>query len=199
VATSAGSSRARNDLDTLTDVALEVFRERGYDAASMEHLATAAGLSKAAFYHHINGKEDLLARGFDRALEALLGLLDEPLAMNGPAVDRIRHVVRRVVELEHELLAEVTVLLRARGNSPTERTALERRRKFDRRVADLIEVAQDEGSIRPDIDPHLAARLVIGTATSIVEWYRPGGKLGVGQLADQIVNLTFEGLSHGHA
>jgi AcrR family transcriptional regulator len=189
------SPRTRHDLDSLTAVALEVFHERGYDATSMEQLAAAANLSKAAFYHHISGKEDLLARGLDRALSALFGVLDEPQATTGAALDRIRHVLRRVIELEDELLAEVTVLLRLRGNSQTERDALEKRRTFDRRVAELIATAQDEGSVRSNIDAHLSARLVIGTATSIVEWYRPGGKLAASRLADEVVALTFNGLT----
>jgi AcrR family transcriptional regulator len=196
--TSKAAPRVRHDLDTLTAIALEVFRERGYDATSMEHLASAANLSKAAFYHHIVRKEDLLARGLDRALGALFSVLEEPLATNGVALDRLRHVLRRVIELEHDLLAEVTVLLRLRGNSPTERSALDRRRMFDRRVADLVGSAQSEGSIRSDIDAHLAARLLIGTATSIIEWYRPEGKLPASQLADHVVAITFDGLSTHH-
>jgi AcrR family transcriptional regulator len=161
----------------------------------MEHLATAANLSKAAFYHHITGKEDLLARGVTRALNALSAVLDESRATTGSAIDRLRYVLRRVVELEDELLPEVTVLLRLRGNSPTERAALDKRRNFDRRVAELIALAQQEGTIRTGIDPHLAARLAIGTATSIVEWYRPEGKLPAAQLADEVVAITFTGLA----
>ncbi len=187
--------RPRHDIDSLADIALEVFRSRGYDATSMEHLAAAADVSKAAFYHHMSGKEDLLARGLDRALDALFGVLDEPGTVNGPAIDRFRYVLRRVVELEHDLLAEVTVLLRTRGNSPTESRALERRRQFDRRVADIIGEAQLQGSLRSDIDSHLTARLAIGMATSIVEWYQPGGKLPAANLADQIVSMTCSGLA----
>lgn len=186
--------RVRYDIDSLADIALEVFRSRGYEATSMEHLAAAADVSKAAFYHHMNGKEDLLARGLDRALDALFAVLDEPLSNEGQAIDRLRHVLRRVVELEDQLLAEVTVLLRTRGNSPTERTALDRRRTFDRRVASIITAAQHEGSVRSDIEAHLAARLAIGTATSIVEWYKPGGKLSAAHLADQIVAMTCSGI-----
>jgi AcrR family transcriptional regulator len=186
----------RHDLDSLTAVALEVFRERGYDAASMEHLATAAGLSKASIYHHIKSKEELLGRGFDRALAALFAMLDEPESVNGPAIYRLHHIVRRVIELEHDLFAEVTVLLRARGNSETERAALDRRRKFDRRIGDLVSLAQQEGSVRSDVDANLAARLAIGTATSIVEWYRPAGRLSVRELADQVIKITFSGLGH---
>ena len=185
----------RYDLDSLTDVALNVFRERGYDATSMEDLAKAAGLSKAAFYHHIKGKEDLLARGLNRALDALFAVLEERESVVGTPEERLRHVIKRLIELEHDLLAEVTVLLRTRGNSSTERAALERRRLFDRRIGELIKLAQQGVSLRRDIDPHLASRLLIGMATSITEWYRPGGRLDADSLATHVVALAFDGMS----
>jgi AcrR family transcriptional regulator len=190
----AAPLRVRYDVDTLTDVALRVFRERGYDATSMEHLASAAGITKAAFYHHIGGKEELLARGFDRALDALLALFEEPGATEGPALDRVRHLVIRVVELTHELLPEVTVLLRSRGNSEIEKNAVNRRRQFDRRVGELVAAAQIEGSIRGDHEPHLVARLIIGMANSVTEWYQPAGKLGPRQLASTIAAIALDGI-----
>ena len=191
----ATSPRPRYDRQSLTTVALDVFRQRGYDATSMEQLAVAAGISKAAIYHHVSGKEELLDAGLSMALDALEAVLVEERATTGAPVDRVRHVMRRVVELEVELLAAVSVLLRARGNSEVERRALERRRRFDRAVARLIAQAQGDGSLRRDIDPVIAARLAIGTATWLVEWYGPGGKLGVDALADAVVTMTFDGLA----
>lgn len=183
------------DLDSLTDVALGVFRERGYDATSMENLAAAAGISKAAFYHHVGGKEDLLQRGFDRALDALFRVFDEAGATAGSAMDQVRFVIRRLIQLEDSLLPEVSVLLRTRGNSTVESDALAKRRLFDGRLASLIASAQDDGSMRTDIDAHLAARLMIGMCTWIVEWWQPGGVLSSDQLADAALAMAFEGLA----
>jgi AcrR family transcriptional regulator len=191
----APSTRVRYDVDSLTDVALRVFRERGYDATSMEHLATAAGITKAAFYHHIDGKEALLERGFNRALSALFAILDEPATNAGPSIDRLRHIVIRVVELTHELLPEVTVLLRSRGNSTIEQNAVDRRRQFDRRVGELVATAQSEGSISADHEPHLVARLIIGMANSVTEWYQPTGKLSHRQLAATIAAIALDGIA----
>jgi AcrR family transcriptional regulator len=186
--------RVRYDIDSLTDVALAVFKQRGYDATSMEHLASAAGITKAAFYHHIGSKEELLDRGFDRALDALMALLDTPEATTGPALQRLRHVLQRLVELTHQLLPEVTVLLRSRGNSEIEKVAVDRRRQFDRRIGELIAEAQTEGSIRSDQDPQLVARLVIGMANSITEWYQPTGKLSARELAATIAEIALDGI-----
>src|ERR1700751_1856434 len=42
------------------DAALELFGERGIDAASMDAIAQASGVSKATIYNHWAGKEALL-------------------------------------------------------------------------------------------------------------------------------------------
>ncbi len=192
--------RAPYDADSLADVAMRVFRERGYDATSMEQLATAAGISKAAFYHHVSSKEDLLEAGMQRALGALEGIFDEAESRTGRAIDQLAYLLRRVVELEDSLLAEVTVLLRARGNSPIERAALDRRRAFDHRVGDIISAAQAEGDARSELDAQLTGRLIIGMATWLVEWYRPGGALDASSVADHVVGIALHGIAlHGIA
>jgi AcrR family transcriptional regulator len=186
--------RRRYDLDSLTDVALRVFARKGYDGASMDDVAAEAGITKAAIYHHVGGKEQLLARGFGRALDALYAVLGEPGSTAGSAVDRLRYIVRRVAETATSHLAEVTVLFRARGNSQVERDALERRRGFDRAVAELVRQAQREGDIRADLDPRLVTRLCFGMSNSLVEWYRPDGAVDAATITDTILTLLFEGL-----
>ncbi len=187
-------SRKPYDIDSLTDVALRVFAERGYDGASMDDVARAAGITKASIYHHVAGKEALLARGLDRALAALDGILAEPGSTRGSAGKRVRFIVRRVAETACSLQPELTVLFRLRAVSPVTAAALERRRAFDRAVAALIERAQAAGELSPRIAPGLAARLIFGASNSIVEWYRPDGSLSPAQLAAALESLVFEGL-----
>jgi hypothetical protein len=75
-----------------------------------------------------------------------------------------------------------------------ERDALERRREFDHKVAALMDAAREEGSLRSDIDPRTTTRLLFGTINSIVEWYKPGGKLTSQKLADDLISMMFDGL-----
>jgi AcrR family transcriptional regulator len=181
------------DIDSLTDVALRVFAERGYDGASMDDVARAAGITKASIYHHVSGKEALLDRGLTRALDALFGILQEEAARKGRAVERLRYVVRRVADTTLKLLPELTVLVRVRGGSKSERAALERRRAFDRAVTELIVQAQRDGDVRAGLDAHLITRLIFGMSNSVVEWYRTGS-LSRETIAGTIVGLAFEGM-----
>jgi AcrR family transcriptional regulator len=178
-------------LDDIVDIAVGVFLERGYDGASMGDLARAASITKSSFYHHVSGKEELFERGVGRALDALFGVLDEPGALQGPALARIRHILRRTVEIVTERLPEVALLVRARGNTEAEERALDRRREFDRAVIRLTRQAIREGDLRPEIDPGLFSRLALGMAVSVVEWYRPGGRIPSQVLVDAVENLVF--------
>jgi AcrR family transcriptional regulator len=182
--------------DSLLAVAVEVFNERGYDGTSMEDLARAAGISKSSIYHHVRGKEELLNRAVGRALDGLFGILDQPEARNGPAVRQLEYVIRRTAVVLMDELPYVTLLLRVRGNTTTERWAMERRREFDQRVAELLKAAVAEGDLRVDVEVRLATRLLFGMINSIVEWYRPAAKgaLDPEQVADAVLRLAFDGL-----
>ena len=185
--------------DSLLKVAVEVFIERGYDGTSMEHLSQAAGISKSSIYHHVRGKEDLLRRAISRALSGLFAVLDEQRAREGRAIERLEYVTRRTVEVLMSELPYVTLLLRVRGNTDTERWAMARRREFDQRVAELLRQAAAEGDLRTDVDVRLATRLLFGMINSIVEWYRPSraGRNGAAsseEVAEAVVRTAFAGL-----
>jgi AcrR family transcriptional regulator len=186
--------RPGHSRDSLLDVAVAVFNERGYDATSMEEIAGRLGITKSAIYHHVPGKGELLRLALDRALDALFAVLDEPEAQSGPAISRLEHVVRASVRVLGEELPFVTLLLRVRGNSPVEQAALQRRRDFDRIVTALVRAAEQEGDVRPDVDPAVTSRLLSGTVNSLVEWYRPDRGLDAAALADAVVSTMFDGL-----
>jgi AcrR family transcriptional regulator len=181
------------DASSLLAVSVAEFNTRGYDATSMEDLSRAAGITKSSFYHHVSGKEELLRAALERALDGLFGILEEPASQEGPALQRLRHIIRRQVEVLTSELPYVTLLLRVRGNTDTERWALARRRAFDASIASLVADAVADGEVRAGVEPSLAARLLSGTVNSIIEWYRPG-RPGAERLPDEIVRIVSEGI-----
>jgi AcrR family transcriptional regulator len=185
--------RPAYDLERLVEVAVGEFNTRGYDATSMEDLSRAAGITKSSFYHHVSGKEALLRAALERALGGLFAVLSEPEATTGTPLDRLRHIVGRQVDVLLSELPYVTLLLRVRGNTETERWALDRRRAFDAEIAALVRGAVREGQVRSDVDPALSARLLSGMVNSIVEWYRPGRSRAV-RLRDEVTRVAFEGI-----
>jgi AcrR family transcriptional regulator len=190
-----GARRGRPGYDQQTVLrrAVEVFNRQGYDGTSMGDLARELGVGKSALYHHVPGKEALLAQALDEALDGLTAVLDRPTGAS--AYERLRSAVRDSVRVLVEHLPAVTLLLRVRGNSEVELVALRRRREIDDRLAALVSSAAAEGSLRADLPPDLVSRLLFGMVNSLVEWYRPGGPVDADALADALATLAFEGLN----
>ncbi|WP_219470940.1 TetR/AcrR family transcriptional regulator [Nonomuraea rhizosphaerae] len=195
MSTTATRRRKRgHDPESVLSIAVGVFNERGYDGTSMEDLARALGVTKSAIYYHVPGKEQILSRALDRALDGLFAMIADERAAAGPAIDRLEWVVRQSVRILVDRLPYVTLLLRVRGNSVTEQAALERRREFDRFVSRLVKEAAADGRIRADVDPSLVTRLLFGTVNSITEWYQPVRGGSADDLADALLKMTFDGL-----
>jgi AcrR family transcriptional regulator len=186
--------RPGHDLESVLAVAVEVFNERGYDGTSMRDLSERLGIAKSAIYHHVTGKEELLRLALDRALTGLSSVTDRARVLPAPAIDRLEYLVRGSVEVLEAESPYVTLLLRVRGNTTVERAALDRRRAFDRFVADLVGAAQRDGDIDPDRDALITARLLFGLVNSIVEWYRPARGTAARPLADAVCAMAFDGL-----
>lgn len=76
----------------IIDGARRVFFEKGYDGASMDEVAKAAGVSKATIYVYFGGKEDLFEALVvnDRARSA------EHLFVVDPAADDVSELLHRV-------------------------------------------------------------------------------------------------------
>lgn len=185
--------RTPHGRDSLLEIAVGEFIARGYDATSMEDLSRAAGITKSSFYHHFAGKEALLRAALERSLDGLFALLDEPGAQSGSALERLRHIVHGQVVVLQRDLPYVTLLLRVRGNTESERWALERRRTFDARIAALVRTAVEASEIRDGVDPVLAARLLSGLVNSVVEWHHPD-RPGSARLPHEVAHAVFGGI-----
>ncbi len=194
VGTGARRGRPGHDLESVLQVAVKLFNERGYDGTSMEDLACRLGITKSAIYHHVRGKEELLRLAVDRALDGLFTVVAQVESMPGPAIDRLEHLVRGSVAVLSDRLPFVTLLLRVRGNTRVERRALARRSDFDQLVAKLVQQAEAEGDVRPDVDPLITSRLLFGMVNSLIEWYRPRGGTNRRELANALCTIAFDGL-----
>ncbi|MEE1621285.1 TetR/AcrR family transcriptional regulator [Zafaria sp. J156] len=190
----AKRGRPGYDQDSVLNVAVQVFNKYGYDATSMGTLAHNLGISKSAIYHHVPSKGELLRLALDQALVPLEAIGEDERALTGTAEERLEFILRSTIRVLIERRPFVTLLLRLRGNTEIERTALDRRRAVDRQVAELVVKAQEEGSLRRDIDPRTISRLLFGTINSVVEWYRPGGPVTAAEVEENAIRMMLDGV-----
>jgi AcrR family transcriptional regulator len=179
--------------------AINLFIRHGYDATSISDLAKDLGVSKSAIFHHFDGKESILAAALDEALDGLDQVVTDARDPGGDvdAYHRLRGAVAASVDILVTHLPAVTLLLRVRGNSPSEQAAMQRRRAIDVQLATLVREAVAEGRLRSDIDPDTISRLIFGMVNSVADWYQPDGAVDPATLAHVITTVLFDGL-HRH-
>jgi AcrR family transcriptional regulator len=76
------TSAARRE--QLLQVGRSLFAERGFEATSVEEIASKADVSKPVVYEHFGGKEGLYAVIVDREMQKLLGMVEGALTEDHP-------------------------------------------------------------------------------------------------------------------
>lgn len=73
--------------------AIEVFAERGYDAAVLGEIATAAGVTRTVLYDHFRSKRELYLQVLDSQNAAMLAEVGAGITSAGGGPERLRSTV----------------------------------------------------------------------------------------------------------
>jgi AcrR family transcriptional regulator len=82
----------------ILDAALEVFSRHGYNGASIDEIANAAGISKALIYEHFPSKKDLHVSLMERHVQDIFLRLAETADTRDPGEVRLRNGVNAFFE-----------------------------------------------------------------------------------------------------
>lgn len=151
--------------DRILDAAEQLFSEQGVSRTTLQHIATAAGVTRGAIYWHFDDKGALFDAMMERAvmpLESAMALLDqsdcaEPLrdlreytlaALRVTVQDPHARRVFEIASLKVEFIEELDVArMRRQKNLDAWMTRTEGR----------IRLAAERGEVRPGVNPRVAA------------------------------------------
>lgn len=184
--------------DQILASAAELFAQHGYTATSMNQVAAACRLSKAALYHYVRDKHALLALVAEAHVKRLEAVVDEVRAQALPPEARLRELIVRFVreyanaQNEHRVLTEDVKFL-----ADTER---ERVLGIERRVVNAF--ADAVAAVRPALRPAELHKpltmLLFGMINWMFTWLKPSGdaqqRLTHEQMAPMVAELFFGGL-----
>ena len=84
--------------EQLLDIGRSLFASRGFDATSVEEIASRAGVSKPVVYEHFGGKEGLYAVVVDREMRRLLDAVTGALSGEGPPRELLEHAALALLD-----------------------------------------------------------------------------------------------------
>ena len=182
------------------EIAAEVFHRKGYDNTSMSDIASAAGLTKAGLYHHIDSKESLLYTVLDYGLDLTEFYVVKPLQEIADPLERLKKMIDLHLHLVlEERNLEVTGLLHeCKTLSAADRARVNRRKKeYVRMTAKLIADVAKEHNIK-DVNPKLAAFALLGMLNWTYQWYKAAGSSSREEIVANFQHIFLQGIL-GHA
>lgn len=173
--------------------ALRAFRERGYHATTLDHIAEHLGVRKTALYHYFPDKEAILFECHRESLGELERILAEARRLPGPR-EQLRHLIVEHVRVMTETLDgsplafEVTALA-----DDKQAEIISGRDRYERELRRVIEAGTRAGEFRA-VDAKVAVFAILGAINWIARWYRPEGTLGAEALGEQFASQLMDGL-----
>jgi AcrR family transcriptional regulator len=177
----------------LIDVGRIIFAKRGYEAASLEEIASRAKVSRPILYEHFGGKEGLYAVVIDREMEYLVRRMTEAISAGTPR-ERLQEAalaflcyVRDQPDgfaiLTHDAVSTTTGTMSSLLNDVAER------------VGAVFANAFKEAGYDPKAAP-IYAHALVGMVTFVGQWWTNVRKPPVEEVASHISALAWMGLRH---
>ena len=182
----------------LLDIAARLFAERGLRATTVRDIADAAGILSGSLYHHFDSKEsmvdEILRRFLDALFERYQAIVAEELGPRG-TLEAIVTASFEALDEQHAAVAIYQAEARRLASQPRFAYIPQRLTEFRRMWHDVLRAGVADGSFRPDLDVELSYRFLRDTVWVGVGWYRPGGKLGIADIAQQYLSIVLDGIA----
>lgn len=174
--------------------ATQLINAEGYHGASVERISAALNVSKGAFYHHNETKDDLVVACFQRAFDIMWRAIRAAEAGGGSGLEVL--VSASATLVAHQLGGAAPLLRTSALTTVPESIQPGLMAKFDRlsnRFASILSDGVADGSIRP-VDVNVGAQMItamINAAAELHDW-APG--LAADAATDHYVRPLFQGL-----
>ncbi|WP_010464966.1 TetR/AcrR family transcriptional regulator [Acidovorax radicis] len=159
--------------EAIVQAAIAEFREHGFNGTSMDRVAAAAEVSKRTVYNHFPSKDELF--------EAILGhLWDRSQSLAEVAYDAghpLRDQLLQVLEHKMQLLNDASFIDLSRVAMAEIMHTPERAEAMVTRLSEKeeglprwIRAAQQDGTLRANVDPQYAAHQLHGMVKAFAFW-----------------------------
>ena len=181
--------------EQLIQVGRSLFAAKGFEAVSVEEIASTAKVSKPIVYEHFGGKEGLYAVIVDREMQALTGAITATLA--DPSIHPRQIVERTALALLTYIERNADgfqVLVRDSPSTDPAGSFNSLLGDISMRVEDLLTASFKRQRLSVKGVPYYA-QMLVGMTVFTGQYWADRPKVSKEQLAAYIVDLAWHGLS----
>jgi len=149
----------------LLDAALTVFSQKGYTATRLEDVASSAGVTRGAIYHHFGSKVELYSALIEEANKVGNSAIDRAVNEGGTFIEIVSRILVYTFGLleDDQRFSEVMAL---QLTTPDVEVLSQRRydeaQELVASISGFFKVIIEQGELQQGLDPVTAARAFLG-------------------------------------
>ncbi|AFT69898.1 MULTISPECIES: TetR/AcrR family transcriptional regulator [Alloalcanivorax] len=192
--------------DTILDAAARCFMDRGFNATSIDDIASRLGATKGMVYHYFSSKADLFFEIHQIGMDALFKAVEPLSEGTDDAVSKLRAMsaahVHSLIQTQHyqRAVAEGVQMHLRISTTRAQRAQLtrlqNRRRRYEQMFLEVLEQGIGEGKLRAE-QPRIAIKPLFGALNSVINWYQPRRESGPGardEVVEEVVRVALAGV-----
>jgi TetR/AcrR family transcriptional regulator, cholesterol catabolism regulator len=179
----------------ILEAATKVFRQKGYDRATLRDIANEARLLPGSLYYHIRSKEDLLRLIVEQPIRDLCAQLEDLVVADAPAAEKLGCAIGLHLHAFDAHYPSLFVYLQNLLQVDAMRRPLQKQAKrYEECWQRLLIQGIQSGGFPPDLDVKVATFAILGMCNWMHRWYLQEGRLSIDDIIRQFTRLVLNGL-----
>lgn len=179
------------------EAAVKVFARQGFYQSTVAQIAKEAGVADGTIYLYFKNKDDILVQFFSYRTKQVFERFRAEVDSADNSLDKLRNLIRRHLD-EFQQDRNMAILYQV-GTHQIDRLAEDQIKEMSKMYQDLIseivEVGQQEGSIRRDLYVGLVKRFILGAVDEVINtWLHSDKDYDLESMADPLVDLFVRGI-----
>jgi len=158
----------------ILEVAAREFGEHGFEAASLNHILSEAGVSKGAAYYYFEDKADLFAAAARHAIDLFSDLLPEPASIPAarfwPTIARVYRTSMERTRAHPWAVSMARAIWRSSADARAERAVRPVFEWLRGRLAGFVDRGVEVGAVRGDVPRELLVDLLVQLDGATDRW-----------------------------
>jgi len=184
--------------EEIVQASAHVFRDRGFEAATLRDVAAALNTDRASLYYYVGSKEELLQEIVRQALGRDIETAEAVKRSRASSKDKIAALIEAMVNSYAANYPHMSVYIEdlgriSRQDSEWSIDVIARTRAYEALVNSILTKGQRDGTLRKDLPVELAALALFGMINWMHRWYRPNIKWSLAEVAKTFTEIFLNG------
>lgn len=183
----------------LLNAALSVFSSKGYAATRLSDIASTAGVTRGAIYHHFGGKEELFLALLNDASKISNQAIEQAVAQGGSLLEvlsRILVFTFNLIEDDHRFRQVMALSLSATNLNLLAKQKSNEAEILVESISQSLAGGIASGDLRPDLDPKNAARALLAYQNGLaLLWFTNPQAFSVKEHAHALAEIYLHGIA----